>query len=182
MSAKYNFNLRSEDRRRDLPRKLILGQGETETVPHVMLKLLGFILFFRERLQIETVLHDDSIPFTPDLVQLDYELRPALWVECGECGVNKLHKLAVKVPEAEIWVMKRSVAEAQHLLAAMAKGELRRDRYNVLALDSAMFEELCAQLRPRNELLWVKADFDEHTMQFDFNSLWFDAPFQVLRF
>ena len=25
-------------------------------------------------------------------------------VECGECSISKLHKLAVKCPEAEIWI------------------------------------------------------------------------------
>jgi uncharacterized protein YaeQ len=182
MSAKYTFDLRSEDRKRDLPRKLTLGRAETETIPHVVLKFLAFVLFHRERLQVETDLHNDGIPFTPDLVQLDYELRPVLWVECGECSINKLNKLAVKVPEAEIWVVKGSRADAEHLLAAMAKEELRRDRYNLLALDPEMFNEVCSLLKSRNDLLWVNADFEAHTMQFDFNGLWFDAPFSVLRF
>src|SRR5690348_18094507 len=94
MAGKFNFQLQSQDRRRDFPHKIILGQQETETVAHLALKFLGYLLFFRERLQIETNLNNAAIPFTPDLVQLDYEMRPQLWVECGECGVSKLHKLA----------------------------------------------------------------------------------------
>ena len=136
MSAKYIFNLKSEDRRRELPGKVIIGRAELETVKDVVVKFLAFLLFYRERIQIEVNLHIDSIPFTPDVAQLDYELRPRLWVECGDCGVAKLNKLAVKVPEAEIWVVKRSVAEAQLLYDAMAKGELRRDRYGLIGLDS----------------------------------------------
>ena len=107
MTAKYSFHLESRDRRRDLPRKIIIGRQDPETRLHVALKLLAYLIFFRPRLQIATNLHMDSIPFVPDLVQLDYELRPKLWVECGECSVGKLNKLAVKVPEAEIWVMRR---------------------------------------------------------------------------
>jgi len=98
MSGKFSFSITSEDRKRDLPGKVIIGCNETETVTHVLLKFFGFLLFHRERLQIEARLHMDSIPFVPDLVQLDYELRPVFWVECGECAVTKLHKLAVKVP------------------------------------------------------------------------------------
>ena len=150
MSAKFSFHLESQDKRRALPSKIIIGRQETETLAHVALKLLAFLIFFRERLQIEANLHQDDIPFVPDLVQLDYELRPRLWVECGECGVQKLHKLAVKVPDAEIWIVKRSVAEAQHLLQAMAKAELRQNRYQVLALDHEMFEELCGLMHSRN--------------------------------
>ena len=73
MSAKYSFHLRSEERRRPLPAKIIIGQNETETINHVVLKLLAFVLFYRERLQIEARLHNDNIPFDPDLIQLDYQ-------------------------------------------------------------------------------------------------------------
>lgn len=182
MSAKYSFQLQSRDRRRDLPGKIVIGQNTTETAAHVLLKLLAYVLFYRERLQIETDLHMDSIPFVPDIVQLDYGLRPVLWVECGECSVGKLHKLAVKVPDAEIWVMKRSGAEARALVRAMARMELRRDRYRLVGLDEAMFDEVCGLMQSRNQLLWVRGEFDPPHLQFDFNGLWFDAPFEVLGF
>lgn len=182
MSSKYSFRLSSQDRRRLLPATLTIGRQEPETTAHVLLKLLGYLIFFRERIQIEINLHMDNIPFTPDIVQLDYELRPRLWVECGECSVTKLDKLAVKVPEAEIWVLKRSIDNADHLLAAMAKEELRRNRYNVIGLDSAMFDEMVGLVSSRNELLWVAGTFDPPQLQFDFNGLWFDAPFTLTRF
>lgn len=174
--------MQSRERRRNLPRRIIIGQSDTETPAHVLLKFLGFVLFHRERLQIEVNLHMDSIPFVPDLVQLDYELRPKLWVECGECSVAKLDKLAVKVPEAEIWVLKRSATDAEQLHRAMAKADLRRDRYSLIGLDAEMFEELSGLLQTRNEFLWVRGDFDPPALQCDFNGFWFDAPFTVLRF
>ncbi len=182
MSAKFSFTLRGEDRRRPLPSKLIIGQRETETLPHVMLKLLAYLLFFRERLQLEAAPDFDAIPFVPDLVQYDYELRPALWIECGECSVAKLDKLAVKAPEAEIWIVKRSPADAEHLLAAMAKAELRRGRYNVLAFDAEMFSELCSFASTRNEVTWFKGHIEPPLVQFEFNGLWFEGAFTVMRF
>jgi uncharacterized protein YaeQ len=182
MSTKYSFTMRSEDRRRSLPHKLIVGQRPTETPKHVLLKLFAYVLFHHDRLQLETELHDDNIPFVPDLAQLDYELRPVLWVECGECSVAKLDKLAVKVPEADIWIVKSAPAEAEPLWEAMRKAELRRNRYRLLALDPGMFAEMQTLLTPRNALFWVRGEFDPPSMQFDFNGLWFDAPFTVLEF
>jgi uncharacterized protein YaeQ len=182
MNAKHSFHLISEDRKRSLPSKIILGQQDTETITHVALKFLAYLVFFRERLQIETNLHMDNIPFVPDLVQLDYELRPRLWVECGECSVSKLNKLAVKVPEAEIWIVKRSLPAANQLFEAMTKEDLRRDRYTLLALDEEMLGEFCGLMRPRNELLWVSGEFEPPGLQFDFNGLWFDSSFNILRF
>jgi hypothetical protein len=183
MSAKFSFHLRSEDPRRDLPRKIIIGHQTTDPTAPVVLKLLAFVLLYRERIQIGARLDPDAIPFLPDLIQLDYELRPTLWVECGECSVGKLDRLAIKVPEAEIWVVRRSVEEASQLVAAMAKGKLRRKRYRLIGLDAGMFEEMHGLLRERNELFWVRAEFENPSeMRFDFNGLWFDAPFAVLEY
>jgi len=142
MSGKYSFDLRSAERRRSLPGKIIVGQKENEGVKHVMLKFLAYVLFHRERLQIEPRLPDETIPFEPDVIQLDYSLRPSLWIECGECSVGKLHKLAVKAPEAEIWVVKCSPVDAQNLYHAMEHEELRRNHYGIVGLDPAMFDEM----------------------------------------
>lgn len=182
MSHKFSFHLRSEERRRPLPPKIIIGRGDIETELHVVLRLLGYLLFFRERLHVHRNLHDDNVPFTPDLVELDYSLRPVLWVECGECTAHKLDKLAVKVPEAEIWVVTPSTEGASALLDEMRKHELRRQRYNVLALDPNMVSEIVACLRPRNEILLVRASFEPPELKLDFNGLWFEAPFEIARF
>ena len=182
MSAKFSFDLTSEERRRSLPPRIIVGQKENESARQVLLKFLAYVIFFRERLHIEPRLTDDSIPFAPTVVQFDYSLRPMLWVECGECGVARLDKLAVKIPEAEIWVVKRSLAEAEELARAMAKGELRRNRYGLIGLDEAMFDEMQGLLAPRNKLTWFRGEFDPPAMQFEFNGLWFDVAFSVLKF
>jgi hypothetical protein len=182
MSGKFNFNLRSEDPARKLPTKIIIGRQETETVMHVLLKMMGFVLFYRDRLQIETRLPNLMISFVPDLAQLDYELRPQLWVECGECSIAKLDKLAVKAPEAELWVLKKSVAGAEELLRGMAKGGLRRNRYGIIAFDEEMFQEMCDRTTGRNDLLWVKGGIEQAEAQFDFNGLWFEMPLVVMKF
>jgi len=182
MSGKYAFSLKSEERRRPLPGKIIIGQRETETEKHVLLKFIAYLLFFREQIQIEPRLHDDNIPFEPDLYACDYTLRPALWVECGECSVAKLDRLAVKVPEAEIWVVKRSRDEVENLRRAMAKAELRTDRYGLVALDPEMVDEMAGLLTQRNDLTWFQGSFDPPGFQCEFNGLWFEATFEVLRF
>jgi uncharacterized protein YaeQ len=182
MTGKFSFTVTSEDPRRPLPRKLIFGCQETETTRHILLKLLALFLFHRDRLFVERRLEDDNIPFRPDLVELDYQLRPRLWVECGECSVQKLDKLAVKVPEAELWVVKRSLAEVHELMQAMRKHRLRENRYRFVAFDHAMFDELRSHLRTRNEILWVRGSLEPPLMQFDFNGLWFEMDFHTLRF
>jgi uncharacterized protein YaeQ len=182
MSGKFNFDLRSDDWRRKLPEKIIVGRNDLETDEHVILKLLAYVLLYRERLEISPNLHDENIPFVPGVVQLDYQLRPTLWVECGECTAHKLDKLAVKVPEAEIWVMNRSQETMAQLLKWMEHGKLRRERYHLVAFEEEMFSEMLRLLHTRNELFVVQAEFEPPNLQFDFNGLWFDAPFFYERF
>lgn len=181
MSAKHTFNLQSQDRQRELPRRIIIGQQDTETLRHVLLKALAFVLFYRPRLRLELDLQRDTLPFVPDLVELDYELRPTLWVECGECSLSKLHKLAVKLPDTKIWVGKASEAAARMLHRTMIEDEFRSGHYSIVGLDAKMFDEVSALMRPRNELFWVRGAFDPPSLQFDFNGLWFDAAFTLLR-
>jgi uncharacterized protein YaeQ len=184
MTTKHSFLLEASSRRhRDLPRKLVLVHEPPDENPtDVLLKLLAFLLFFRDRLEIGANLHNDSIPYVPDLVQLDYTLRPVLWIECGACRIEKLDRLAVKVPEAELWIVHPSRDSAQALHQQMARHELRRDRYSLLAFDQEMIEELASRMEPRNRVYWVASGFDPAQMQFDFNGLWFDTAFSVQRF
>ena len=181
MAKRYTFTITSQDRSRDIPRKLILAQNQTETVAHVALKLLAYLLFYRERIQVETALPDDTIPFLPDLVQLDYSLHPVLWIECGECTISKLHKLAVKAPEAEIWIVKRTAEDAQQLLLNLEREKLRTGRYHIVGLDREMFEEVTNLLKERNEVTWFRGTFEPPLMQFDLDGLWFEAPFTLLK-
>lgn len=183
MSARHVFNLRSADPRRVLPVKVLLVQAETESLVHIHLKLLGFLLFHRERLQIEPNLDDEYLSFRPDLVQLDYEGRIALWVECGECAVEKLDRLAVKAPYGEIWSIKKSVPEAEALVARMERERLRRGRYGIVGLDRAMLEELEGLATARNDVVWHRSRMEdgEGILQFEFNGLWFESEFRVFR-
>lgn len=160
----------------------MFGLGVNETTRHITLKFMAWVLFYRERLMIEADVGNDAIPFIPDLCQLGYDMRPRLWIECGECSVAKLHKLAVKCPEAELWIVKRSRAEVEALLRAMAKEDLRRDRYQLLALDPEMVDEMIALTRERNSFHLFRADFEERQLQFEFNGLWFDSVFERFQF
>jgi uncharacterized protein YaeQ len=179
---KFNFNLRSDDWRRKLPEKLIIGRTELESVECVVLKLLAYVILFRERLEISPNLHDEDIPFIPGVVQLDYERRPALWVECGDCTVQKLDKLAVKAHEAEIWVMLRSPDALAQLVRQMTHAKVRKNRYHLIAFEEEMFTEMVRLLHTRNDFYLVSAELEPPSLQFDFNETWFDVPFFIEKF
>ena len=180
--AKYTFRLNSHDGLRDLPSKMVMVQSGLETPDHVLTRILAFNLFYRERLQTRVNLHMDSIPYIPDLVQLDYELRPKLWVECNETALQKIKRLSVKVHEAEIWLVLPSVEEAQELLEAMTKAKLRRNRYHLIGFDRSVFDEVRSLMSTKNDIFLVAASFDPPLMQFEFNGIWFEFEFTIYGF
>jgi len=175
VSTRFNVRLTSELANHPLPPKLLLAQNPLEPLTHVLLKLLACVMFQRDRLQIEPRLHDDNIPFIPDLIQLDYELQPALWIECGETPAAKLDRLAVKAPRAELWVVLRSAAEIDSLITEMRRLDLRRNRYRLLGFEATIFDEMLALLAIRNELTLYRLDFGERLIQLDFNGVWFEG-------
>lgn len=182
INTRFTFELDASSKTKALPHKLLINQNETETIDHVALKLLSFLLFFRDRLKIETDVDLDHIPFTPDLVQLDYCLRPALWVECGECEVKKLKKLSVKAADAEIWIVTKHPRLAQSLLDKMSKAGLRKNRFSILAFDPEMFTECSSLIAAKNRVFWHRCSWAPAQLEFDLNEVWFDAPFSVWRF
>jgi len=182
MGSTYSFILKREKSRLNYPSKLVFGRKDIDTENHSLLKMLGYLLFFRDRLEVECNDHLEMIPFTPDLIQLDYELRPALWIECGECDMKKLDRLAVKVPEAEIWVLKPSKKEVDLLILGMQKAGLRKNRYHLIAFDPEMLEELKGLLLSRNDVFWHKGTFDPPYVEFEFNGIWFEGGFRVSQF
>lgn len=178
MSAKISVRLASEIANHPLPSKILLNQQPTEPLAHVLLKLLAYVLFQRDRLQVEPRLHDDNIPYIPDLLQLDLELRPALWIECGETEVTKLDRLAVKAPFAEIWAVQESRERLAALHREMSRHQLRTQRYHLLGFEQDLFSEMLATLAPRNELTLFRFSLDEPLFQLDFNGLWFEGTFE----
>lgn len=182
MSARFTVRLTSAIRNHPLPTKLVLVQRPLEPLDHVLLKLLSFVIFYRERLQIEPQLHDENIPFTPDLIQLDYQLRPALWIECGDTATGKLDKLAVKAPWSDFWIVLGSEIDFKALVNEMSRNALRRDRYNLLLFAEDFIEEMLGMLGPRNELTLFHRSLREPKLQLDFNGIWFDSEFTLSRF
>ena len=182
MQTKYSFQLKSEDKTRDFPHKALLTESEQQPAGQLLLKLLGYLLFFRERIQIDTRLPNSTFNFAPDIAALDYQLHPVLLIECGDCDTKKLNKLAIKAPEAEIWVLRSNEAEALDLLKRMKKDDLRTGRYKILAFEEEGFREMHELLSPKNEVMWVSVDWDLCSIQLDFNEVWFDLEFQVFDF
>jgi len=180
--VKISFQLESQTTRVPLPHKILMGKSDNEGINVIVLRLLGYLMFFGEHMLIDTHLHDHNIPFVPDLVRMNYEGHPEFWAECGDCNAKKLNRLAVKVPEAEIWVLRRSPEEAEKIHRSIPKAKLRKGRYHVIGFQPAMIDHLEELLTSRNEIFWMPAEFEPPQIQLDFNGHWIDETFTLLHY
>ncbi|MFZ2643647.1 MAG: YaeQ family protein [Verrucomicrobiia bacterium] len=111
VSTKLTFALGSDEKSRKLPSKIVISQSQNETLDHVLLKALAFVIFHSDRLRLEVDLEMPGVPFVPDLVALALDGRPELWIECGEVSLHKLEKLTLKLGDADIWIVKKSAGD-----------------------------------------------------------------------
>ena len=182
MIHKHSFRLVSHDPRRKLPEKITIGRGQEGLPEEIILTLLGYLVLFNQRLEIGGRLISEEMPYVPALVELDDSLRPLRWCEAGEIGFKHLKKIAIKAPDAEIWIFQASAAQAEETLQRIRKEGLRRDRYRLIGFESGMVEELEGLLVARNDLTWIQGDMEALTLQFDFNGLWFEGGFMTLAY
>lgn len=124
--ARLNIDLSINDYDREIfaERRTVVELREGEGIAHVALKLLGMALFHAPGLVTEPVMDDDD-RFRPDLLLRSDDGRPALWVECGQCRVQKLDKITFKHYDARVIVLKRTAREANELMGR-CNGEVRR--------------------------------------------------------
>lgn len=130
--------------------KLVLGAWTGEKTWHVVLKLLGYVLFYEQRPRIEAGI---GWHFKPDLVSLDDRGAVALWVDCGNIAPRKIDRVATKVGEPDrFFILKRRRQEAE-LLRRLLDGRIKHPgRVHLIAFDDGFVDELSTRLDGTNRL------------------------------
>jgi len=132
-------------------RLVILREAVGESPQHIILKLLAYLLFFDDNLQVETEAFQH---YKPDLVKFDEEQnwKVLKWIDCGVIDDKKLLKISKHNRQAEIYIFKNSKDSAQSLKDKVAKkaSNAPNIRYCVFNKeDLKTIQELMAQ---RNEI------------------------------
>ncbi len=178
ISTKLTFALGSDEKLRKLPSKIVVSQSQNETLDHVLLKALAFVIFHGDRLRLEVDLKMPGVPFVPDLVSLALDGRPELWIECGEVSLHKLEKLTLKLNDTDIWIVKKSAGEVSKTVELARRNIKRLGRVRLLTFDPGFIQELLALASGSNSLHLVKLVPGE-MMQLVFNDLWFETTLKV---
>jgi uncharacterized protein YaeQ len=132
-----------------LPPKLIMDSRIGESDRHVVLKVLGWLLFWRPDLQVEKSADQH---YQPDLIAGEDLRRPDLWIDCGDTTLKKLDKISTTNSRALIVLVKAERSEMVRY-AAMAEKKIRRnERVAYVAFDPGFVDGLGAKLGRTNEL------------------------------
>lgn len=145
MIEKYTFDLHFSKKHK----KLILVKNASEGRIHVLLKLLAYMLFYDERLEIEK---DIGMHYKPDLVICEPPSLPELWIDCGQISLEKVDTLSRKLKQTRIVILKRSRSELRNFTRMAAKKVSYPERIEYLAFEKSFLENLAASLQKKNQL------------------------------
>jgi len=133
--------------------RLILDLRAGETLPHLAMKILAYILYHDRRPQVEG---SAGQHFKPDLFCRE-GADVTLWVDVGDTTMHKLDKISIKNKRAEIVIIKSNEAA----LVAYKRTADRRIKYpervRYLTFSEFLVDRMAARLDTRNR---IEVDMD----------------------
>lgn len=154
MRINVDLSVNDYDRELFAERRIVLETRAGESLVHIVLKILGMALFHDPRLQVEPTM-DDEDRYKPDLLLRHEDYRPALWIECGQCRVQKLDKVTFRHYDAKVIMLKRSAREAREIMER-CKGEVRRiHAIEFIGFDNDFVENVADALTGKNDIVAI---------------------------
>jgi len=147
MTLRCDLNINGGSRR-----ILVVGKEE-ETHEHLALRLAAAILFFDREPALEAGPSDPlltDIGFQPDLLVPDGIGGIAVWIECGNVANNKLTKVARRIKEGRLVVLKEDVEGGRRLREVIKKEINKGGRIEVWAWPRADFARWNEALKESN--------------------------------
>ncbi|MCK4473938.1 YaeQ family protein [Candidatus Parcubacteria bacterium] len=144
----FKFNITKDTKKR----LIILRKTSTEGLEHIILKLLAYLLFFNENLQIEI---DAYQHYKPDLIKFDKKQtwKVIKWIDCGTIDTKKLLKISKHNRQAEICIFKFSLESAQSLKDKIIKKAQRISNIRYFIFDKGQINIIKGLLKSRNEII-----------------------------
>lgn len=138
--------------------KLVLEKRSGESMRHIVLKILGFLLYYDRSPRIELRVSEDKRDYRPDVVAFDEQGQITLWVDCGQIAVRKVDDLTRQFPDAEIVIIKPTDREMESYAREAAKKVRRIERVQFFGFDAEFVPALIAQIGHMNTVRWQQED------------------------
>jgi len=145
-----------------------------ESIDHVALKLLGFILFFDYNPAVEKSM---NWKYKPDLVAFDRQGKVNLWVECEDVSVRKVHRILGKYKSAGVIILKLTGHEAEQFSSIFKTGDSYPENLSFVGFEDDFINKVCEGLKDR---ILIKAKFDGKMLSLSWDN--FGVRTRVYRF
>jgi uncharacterized protein YaeQ len=120
-----------------------------ESLDHVMLKLVAFIIFFDNNPSIETSV---DWRYTPDLVAFDGNGKLNLWVECADVSPEKIKKILHKYHNIRLVSLKITHGDAKIFSNIFRQEKDKEPGLLFMGFDSGFIDSLCSNIYDRMSL------------------------------
>jgi uncharacterized protein YaeQ len=144
MHEKYTFDLKSPK----VKQKLILVKSDLELHAHVVMKLLGFLLFYDPGLKIEAGV---EMHYKPDLVIPGDHGVPRLWIDCGKIAIRKVESLAQKLRTTRTILIKETRHELDQFRKVVEKKVDHFERIEYLAFEPNFISGIAGAMSKVND-------------------------------
>lgn len=144
MTVRCELNINGKTRR------ALLVAKEEETLEHVALRLCAAILFFDGDPALDVSPSDPllaDIGFVPDLLTPDGTGGISAWIECGNVANNKLAKVARRIKEGRLVILKENVEGGRRLREVIKKEINKGESIEVWAWPKGEFARWTAALK-----------------------------------
>ncbi len=171
MKAQYTFNIQANG----VPPKLIVIKATDESEEHIIMKLLSYMMFYREGIKIE---QKAGQHFKPDLFVGGENHQPVLWVECGKTALNKLDKVATKNHKCDIYIVKNNTRELLPYYERARKKVKRVERVKFVCFDSGFVDSLASALQRTNDVSVVEFEAGKQ-ISLSFNDVNYESAIYI---
>ena len=149
MASKYTFHFADNT-------KIVQERRGGESDRHIVLKLLGYMLYYEQRPRIEIPVGLDRRGYRPDVVAFDANGSVTLWVDCGQITLRKVDDLTRQRQGMPFVIIKAARSEMEGYALQAAKKVKRLDLVLLLSFDPDFVPSLIAALGHNNHLTWTR--------------------------
>lgn len=129
--------------------RIFLRKTAGESLHHVMMKLLSYVLFYHHALLIEAYADQHH---KPDLVRFNERGEPVQWVDCGQTSLQKLERISTRNRLTFIDIVKLTRGELSSYEQQARTRLSRPERVRYWAFEPGFVDALCELIQRRTQI------------------------------
>ena len=136
-----------------------------ESIDHVLLKLIGYIMFSQYKPGIEKRV---GWRYKPDLVAFNDSREINLWVECSQVSPEKIKKILHKFPLVRLIVLKLKNKDAQNFSKLFVTEKSKGAKLEIIGFEDEFMDLLCKKIYNRAQ---IKANTTENLIEINLGDI-----------